>query len=427
MSDVTQSAASGLSVEHGQVVRVNARNRTIDVQTQGNIIARDVPCSPFMQHPDHQGGIHFIPEMGAQVKLGRVDERTWTVLAYTNSASGGTHAEVDDDGNVTDVQDESISYGANRMPLEPGDIHLSTRDGNQIKVLTGGIIQVYSTALANMTLIPVDNIVRFCFQKLQMRSVLGEIDWDHAAIVQDQNDPDDPHMQTGVRVRYNIKELAQENVQKHHTVEVRVGRLDDSTLDKAVDNVHMFRSADVSNQNISSNEPKDMGVVSMAVWSHGVDGQQTPQHVFSFQVNRSGNAFFRVRGNLHLEVDEVAYVYSAKEIRAQVEKTVLSILKGLVSIDAGTGKITLKASAVELTDGTASLTVQDGTITLGGNVRLGTSAAAEDVATYQGVSTVLQTPGAIAVIVPSAVGALSPAGKLGFTNIAKARPKKVQA
>ena len=69
MSDVTQSVASGLSVEHGQVVRVNARNRTIDVQTQGNTIARDVPCSPFMQHPDHQGGIHFIPEVGAQVKL----------------------------------------------------------------------------------------------------------------------------------------------------------------------------------------------------------------------------------------------------------------------------------------------------------------------------------------------------------------------
>ena len=38
-----------------------------------------------------------------------------------------------------------------------------------------------------------------------------------------------------------------------------------------------------------------------------------------------------------------------------------------------------------------------------------------------------QPPGTIAVIVPSAVGALSPAGKLGFTNIAKARPKKVQA
>lgn len=396
---ITSDVVGGIIAEPGRIVSVDVRSYTCSVMTEANMLAEGVEYGSLMQHPDHPGGAHFVPEEGAEVWLSRMPDGSAKIFAYRNRGGMGSQPYVDENGDTQDGAPANLSYAHNRPALEQGDLQLGTRDGNTVRVLRGGIIELYSAALASLTLIPVDNIVRVCFQKLQMRSPLGEIDWGHVTLVHSGGEnPSDTTKETPVIVRYSIKELAQEDVTKgHYTVEARFGRLDKTTLDPAVDNEHIFRSKAVSAQetNILGNTtPTDKGIVSIVCWSH-----ETDTLAFCLQVNRDGHAFIRTAGNLHVETDGVAYLYSAKQVRLQVQKALIDLLGDSMTVDCKTGKITLKAAtialeastSVTLSAGASSLTVAPGGIVLGGNVALGGAGAAKNVATVEDINVAFST------------------------------------
>ena len=235
---ITSDVVGGIIAEPGRIVSVDVRSYTCSVMTEANMLAGDVEYGSLTQHPDHPGGVHFVPEEGAEVWLARMPDGSAKIISYRNRGGMGSQPYVDENGDTQEGAPANLSYAHNRPALEQGDLQLGTRDGNTVRVLRGGIIELYSAALASFTLIPVDNIVRVCFQKLQMRSPLGEIDWGHVTLVHSGGEnPSDTTKETPVIVRYSIKELAQEDVTKgHYTVEARFGRLDKTTLDPAVDN-----------------------------------------------------------------------------------------------------------------------------------------------------------------------------------------------
>ena len=413
---ITSDVVGGVIAEPGRVVSVDVRSYTCTVMTEANRLLDAVEYNFMSQHPDHQGGIHIVPEEGAEVWVARMPDGSAKLLAYRNRASLGSQPYVDEQGDTQEGDPANLSYAHNRPALEQGDMQFGTRDGNTIRILRGGIIELYSSALASATFIPVDNIVRVCFQKLQMRSPLGEIDWGHVTLTHAGGEnPNDTTKETPVLVRYSIKETAQEDVTKgHYTVEARFGRLDSTTLDPAVDNEHLFRSKAVSAQetNILGNTtPTDKGIVSILCWSH-----ETDQLAFCLQINRDGHAFLRTGGNLHMEVDGVAYLYSAKQIRLQVQKALVDLLGDSLVVDCSAGQITLKAATISL-EATASVTlkvgassvqVTPGGIVLAGQLALGGAGALKNVATVEDINAAFAAGVLFSPVTSTAVAGVTP-------------------
>ncbi len=414
---VSVPASGFIAVEHGTIEFVDTRNYTCRVRTEASRVPEMVPVPGPYQHPKHGGGIHIMPECGAEVELGRSQDGTLTILSYKNAPSQGQALVKGDDGTFTYVDAAVIGYGDNRPAMEEGDIIINTRDGNSIKVLRGGLIQVSAGPLAQMMLIPVDNIVRFFFQRLQLLSPVGEVDWGHVTLQHATSEnPSDTTKETPCLFRWSTKETAQEDISKGYTVEVRAGRLQEGTLDTKKDGEHLFRAADIDHKRIETGitdntTAADKGIVSVVCYSH-----ETSKSVFVFQINRDGHVFFRLGGNLHIEVDKAIFLYAKNAIRLQVQTALIDILKDLITVDAKTGAIVLKAANISLEATTslklscagASLELGAGKSTFGGLVLLGGAVSPGTVATVEAVNKAL-----VGIPVLAAPG---PGGQLGVTK-----------
>jgi hypothetical protein len=281
--------------------------------------------------------MHHMPEKGARCYIAEAtDGSGFVLIGYVNKSSYG--AVTDETLGVTtdSVGSPELSYAYNKAFLEPGDHRVSTGDGNHLTLRRGGMVELAATPLAQLLMVPLENLVRLYAQRYQMRSTIGEIDWGHVSLTVDGVAQEGAAENTPVLVKYNIKETAQDDVSsdKHYRIEVRAGQLSDATLSKKKDHAHFFASPQLKNEQapFAAALPDSGGVVSVNVFDDAGSSAS-----FAFQVNGDGNLFVRAEANAHLEFNGWFYAHAADGIALHSDDVRL----GKSVVDAGLDHVAL--------------------------------------------------------------------------------------
>lgn len=149
-------------IEQGRVITVNPSTYTVDVRTQMPPYKPkfDIPwMSPYSHH--NQGeGINFMPEVGS-------------VCWICTPSEEGAEAFV----LGWAMPEEEGSYRTGREFLNPGDIHLSTRDGNFVHLRRGGVVQVGATPVCQQVFIPVRNVMQAFSENYEIHTPAGDLVW----------------------------------------------------------------------------------------------------------------------------------------------------------------------------------------------------------------------------------------------------------
>ncbi len=155
--------ATSASVFRAEVLAVNTRDYTVDVRYESFPYSThlDIPWMTLYLHQNQGEGVAVMPEVGSTVWI-------------CNPSESGKDAFV---LGWTPIQ-ESGTYRAGRQLLNPGDIHLSTRDGNFVYLRRGGIVQVGSTPVCQRLYIPIRNVIRDFAENYQMSTPAGDLTWE---------------------------------------------------------------------------------------------------------------------------------------------------------------------------------------------------------------------------------------------------------
>lgn len=149
-------------IETGMVMNVNLSSYSVDVWTQNSGRRYlDIPISSPYVHTHSGEGIYVMPEVGTGVWIcvpSEPDSRPFVL---------GFGAIWNTDG----------SYRLSRPDLSPGDIRLGGRDGNQVWLRRGGIIQIEATPLAQRMYLPVGNLIRDLCEVYELRTFAGKMEW----------------------------------------------------------------------------------------------------------------------------------------------------------------------------------------------------------------------------------------------------------
>ena len=201
-------------------------------------------------------------------------------------------------------------------------------------------------------------MIRDYFQRYHAISPLGEIEWGHATLVAGESPssgagslPNSDYFledgkenklsfieNTPVLVKYNIKDLCQEDVTKgKYSVELRVGRLTTETLDPEEDIEHVFAQElykvgskraekpvrpdlaapeDESSSSKMGIRSEEKGILSCTIYCHD-EGANKDKVTYAFQLNRDGDNFIFSRGHTHVEIAETVYANVHKGVRIE--------------------------------------------------------------------------------------------------------------
>lgn len=162
------------SIHRAHIVTVNTRDYTVDVRLESHPYSNhfDIPFMVPYVHQAQGEGISFMPEVGSICWVCTPSEsgRDAFVLGWT-------------------VVHEDGSYRGGRELLNPGDIHLATRDGNFITLRRGGIVQIGATPVCQRLYIPLRNIIRDFAENYELSTPAGDLTW----LVQRTDEQGDGH------------------------------------------------------------------------------------------------------------------------------------------------------------------------------------------------------------------------------------------
>lgn len=320
-----------------RVKEVHPDQYTVDVETVfTHQLFTDVPISTLYSHKEHGGGGSAMPEEGADCYVMVSSDGTVFVMGFVLNPVNVVELEND---NVTEDspsrENDRPNFRNNRSIMEPGDVGFSTADGNFVILRRGGIVQIGATPLSQRLYIPIENLVRDYFQRYQAFSPIGTIEWGHAVLALGENLLDktspssadyslpedekarlDAATNTPVLVKYNIKEVTQENVTSgNYTVELRLGRLTEEAMDTKKDAQHLFGAGSTS-KGLGLNQTG--GILSLLITPH--DTKEVAETVkYALQINRAGDAFMLSEGSLHIEVTSNVYMRVKGDMRMDVD------------------------------------------------------------------------------------------------------------
>lgn len=187
------------TIQHGQIGAVNPDKWTCTVIAQQD--QKTIPdvhfLAPFLNSFGGHG-LSVMPESGAFCTVcipSTRDSRAFIIGYRSPTDSEGTHR-------------------GNRVPLDPGDISLSTAAGNHVKVLSGGLTEVAASSLAKRSYVPSSNSIVDVAQVYTMTAAGGTHEW---RCLRTEEDPDGKSI-TQMRIR--AKECAED---AEHVVELALG------------------------------------------------------------------------------------------------------------------------------------------------------------------------------------------------------------
>lgn len=166
------------------VINYNLVNWTVDVRAQYDRKSyKNIQVSsPYMHHAMGEGFWAF-PEVGATCMVCLPsDSSAPFVLCYimanttintsADDAPLGTTQHGQPPANPT-----GASFAGGRSTPVPGDMCLTTRDGNFVYLHRGGVLQVGSTELAQRFYIPLNNLIMDVSQNYEHQNSGGAIKW----------------------------------------------------------------------------------------------------------------------------------------------------------------------------------------------------------------------------------------------------------
>lgn len=392
------------SVVRGVVVAVNSQNYSCRVAFDSQHDLDDVYWLSASNHLDRGAGINVMPEPG---------DMCWAAFPADGSIPFILgFMTLGDQENGTGETPTDISYKGQRPALNPGDIHMGTRDGNFMILRRGGIVQIGASYTAQTAYIPIEGLIRSYFMKYHGFSPLGEVVWDHARI--DQTTTITEASDIPVLLKFSCRDKLQD---KKSSVEIRMGRLTEEMLDTSVDaNLlqegkkttveFLGESGKVSTENLDQGDGDKEHLMGAAQKETGIGftkySKGSPSGLlsmvlnpngsgikFSFQLDKDGSLFMRSEAHVHIEAADTAFLSAENRVRietgsdasvdltdafkAAVKTYLIEILKegviniqgNSVNLNASTGDIEIEAGGDLVLKSGGKIALKAGTIELG--------------------------------------------------------------
>jgi hypothetical protein len=214
---VIERGLNRVRVEEGRIVNVDPRRFTCDIRTTvSQRTFLDVTwASPYF-HFSRGEGFNAMPEVGAKVKVCRPSDADPFILCFVTPFER-IPAETDNAQEAGEGNTE-VTYQAGRPFMQQGDIQLRGRDGNEVYLHRGGVLELGATAACRRFYIPLLNFMRDVCENYQLWTQGGHLSWLVARA--DEDAGGESHATLAI-----VGKEAAEHEQA--TVAVRVGRLDE--------------------------------------------------------------------------------------------------------------------------------------------------------------------------------------------------------
>lgn len=223
-------------IEEGRIINVDMAHWTADVLTknsQRQLI--DMQWAHPYFHFAGGEGIYVMPEVGARVQICMPSDSAPFILCFlttfereaTNSSDteGNQQASLQPDDAETEGNPREVTYRSGRPKMEQGDIMLRTRDGSNLWLHRGGVVEIGSTPVARRFYIPLLNVIRDVCENYELKSLAGEMNWQVSR--SDQNAEGDAEAVFTLSSRnFSQDEFA--------TVHLKIGHVDDTNRLKLV-------------------------------------------------------------------------------------------------------------------------------------------------------------------------------------------------
>lgn len=177
----THSGYSHVRIEECVITNVNRKTWTVTAESRHSAkTVEDIQVLAPYHHYSNGEGIHHLPEVGAICVICWLSDNTPPfIMGYLGAASvtssqddGPERSTAAAEGSPTDV-----SFQSRRPDLNPGDIAMTTRDGNFIYLRRGGVIQIGATSIAQRIYIPVLNYIKDFCENYEMSHFGGDLSW----------------------------------------------------------------------------------------------------------------------------------------------------------------------------------------------------------------------------------------------------------
>lgn len=316
---MVQRGVNPVLIEDGRIINVDMAHWTVDVRTmhsQRQLLDMQVGA-PYL-HFTAGEGIYAMPEVGAKVKTCSPSDGSPFILCFITTFEREGQPAGDEGETTTRPTTETsseggdapseVTYRAGRPKLQQGDIMMRCRDGNQIWLHRGGVIEIGATWIAKRYYIPLLNTVRDVAENWEALTVAGDMMWhvERADSSQSRETREDEATFTLL-----AKNLAQD---QFATVLVRAGHVDDTKRFKIVvaPNAIDTRTGEVSSGAVYSMEVDEEGNLDVSVekdttitingdLSLTVNGDADATYGSNLTENVSGNHEETISGSHKLE------------------------------------------------------------------------------------------------------------------------------
>ena len=314
-NSVIQSGVNRVRIETGRIINVYPDKWLVDVRTQhtGRMFLEIEVLSPYFHF--HSGeGIYPVPEVGAIVKVCAPSDNPPFVMGFT--------------GAFERENDDATFRGGRAQNAKAGDLIIKGRDGNQVWLHRGGILELGCETLPRSFYIPLQNLIRHMTLRYELHAGGGLMKWH----VQNLDETDDDHPASVFTLLGNDKADDEAG-----SVRFKVGHLSDDGR------VELLVAANALN----------------------VDGEPDGTQTFKFTVAEGGDVAIEIAGDYVAQVDGDGEVSISGGLDATVGSDLSMSVSSSYTLEVGSD---LNIQATKTTqDISGSMVVDCPSISMGGS------------------------------------------------------------
>lgn len=230
---MVQRGVNPVLIEDGRIINVDMAHWTVDVRTthsQRQLLDMQVGA-PYL-HFTAGEGIYAMPEVGAKVKTCSPSDGSPFILCFITAFEREGQPQSDEGQTTTRPTTETsseegdapseVTFRAGRPKLQQGDIMMRCRDGNQIWLHRGGVVEIGATWIAKRYYIPLLNTVRDIAENWEALTIAGDMMWH---VERADSSQSSESRQDEATFTLMAKNFAQD---QYATVSVRAGHVDDT-------------------------------------------------------------------------------------------------------------------------------------------------------------------------------------------------------
>ena len=383
-------------VEQARILSVDPLRKTCDLQTvYSHKTHEDVQISSPFLTSGGLGGMDFNPEPGDICYIATPAEGSGPfIFAYVTIAANSA-----DDYPLG--LDSNLSYAHSRQRLRRGEVVLRTKDKNFVEILRGGVVRIGANPRCHTMYLPIENVIRQYFDRIQSFTPLGEFIWDRIETGSEGENGED-NEDSNVILKGGVKTLARES---YLPFEIAIGNLLPTVLDSSLDS-NLLRQGKENTFTVLGEEVNEeiveqetgagdrehlLGVNAEFVGDDSLGFQphtETNENpglfsivlrtdastiTFSLQFGKNGDLFLKSEENIHVEAKTV-YVRATDQVKIQTRDDTYLDLYDYIRMRVNeafleileSGNITLEGQEITV-KGSGNVTVEsEGKLTLKG-------------------------------------------------------------